>query len=130
MAIPPNQIRPTSSEEEGGPVGRKFYIMRGDLSRPGPPSLELVNEKKLTTGPVGIAPFPPRRGFIDFPETPLFVFGKAPGHKVRDFESYHVYWLVSDRAKTVFETVDPEAFSFAKCDVRLRDGKEGPRHWL
>jgi|CXWL01.1.fsa_nt_gi hypothetical protein len=42
-------------------------------------------------------------------------------------------WLISDRAKCLFEALDPEAFEFCKVDVRLREKgveREGPSYWL
>lgn len=39
-------------------------------------------------------------------------------------------WTLSDRAKSVFEAVDPEAFEFCETTTRFRDGSEAPRYWL
>ena len=61
---------------------------------------------------------------------PLLVFDKKFGRRVRDVERREGFWLVSDRAKSVFESIDPDAFAFLRCEVRLRDGSEGPRYWL
>ncbi|WP_367184935.1 DUF1629 domain-containing protein [uncultured Bradyrhizobium sp.] len=49
----------------------------------------------------------------------------------RDCEGWYGLWLISDRAKSVFEAVDPEAFSFLACDVDVQNGVwDGPRYWF
>ena len=40
------------------------------------------------------------------------------------------YWLVTERMKSVLETLDREAFAFLKCMVQFPDGSEAPPHWL
>jgi hypothetical protein len=72
-----------------------------------------------------------RRGFPEYPETPRFVIGRAKkGPLPSDIELFHSYWFISDRMKVLFETLDPEAFAFNRCDVSLADGTPGPKHWL
>jgi hypothetical protein len=49
----------------------------------------------------------------------------------QDLEEFHAYWLVSDRAKSVFQAVDPAGFAFLACDVRLSSGDyDSPGYWL
>ena len=45
-------------------------------------------------------------------------------------EMFHSYWLISDPLKILFESIDPDAFAFQRCDVKLGDGSTGPVHWL
>lgn len=76
-------------------------------------------------------PPPGRRGFPVYAETPRVVIGgRGKGPPPSDIELYHSYWLVSDRLKSLFKSVDPEAFAFQACDVTVHDGSPGPGHWL
>jgi Protein of unknown function (DUF1629) len=77
-----------------------------------------------------LSPLSGRRGFPDFPETPLILVKKKSHRPLRDLEDCRSYWLISERAKQVFERVDPEAFTFVKCDVRFATGEPGPDYWL
>lgn len=67
------------------------------------------------------------------PSTPPvpYVFDKSKGSLPYDLELCYRWWLISDRAKAVFEQVDPEAFVFVPCDVRVPKGSyHGPNYWL
>lgn len=109
---------------------RKFYIVLSQ-ARSRAAGLRLVNEDELLRdGSSTLSPPAGRRGFRDYPVTPLFLADEKLGRIDRDFERYSHYWLISDRMKSVLEQVDPEAFAFLKCDTRLPDGTDGPRHWL
>jgi hypothetical protein len=91
----------------------------------------LMNEDELFGGRIDVlAPPAGRRGFIDYPVTPLFLADEKLGRIDRDFEAHSEYWLISDRMKSALEQVDPEGFAFLKCDTKLSDGTDGPRHWL
>jgi hypothetical protein len=39
-------------------------------------------------------------------------------------------WLLTERAKEVFEKLDAPAFVFCEAQSRLRDGSDGPSYWL
>jgi len=83
------------------------------------------------TGTGAFYPPPGRFGFPNYPEKPHVVIGKRrKGPVPSDIELFHSYWLVSDRLKLLFESVDPFAFAFQACDVSLRDGARGPVYWL
>jgi hypothetical protein len=85
----------------------------------------LAPDEKILRTPPG------RRGFPNYPEAPRFLFDKKRGLLPKDLELYHEYWLVSDRAKSVFEAVDRAGFTFLACDVRLPHGDyDGPPYWL
>jgi hypothetical protein len=109
---------------------RKFYEMDYvTVSTPG--GYELMNKPALF--PAGARMFltpEGRRGFREYAEMPLFRFDSRLGRAIRDMEPLVGFWLVSDRAKTVLEQVDTDAFAFLECRVELRDGSEGPRYWL
>jgi hypothetical protein len=99
---------------------RKFYVM--DFAyRGGPPAMVLENIDVLVPKTGIRDPFP-GRGFPSYPEPPRFVFGETRDRSPRDLEMYHDYWLISDRSKAVFERVDPAAFAYVACDVRLAKG--------
>jgi Protein of unknown function (DUF1629) len=122
---------PPASRKSGAPKKRKIYLV-SETQTTREPGWDIVNEKSLFRGGPPIF-WPPdgKRGFRDYPETPLFLFDSRRGRRpVRDFEEIDDYWFVSDRVKAVFESVDPEAFEFLKCRVQLRDGSAGPLYWL
>ena len=109
---------------------RKFYIVDTQV-RSRAAGLRLVNDDELFRDGVPIlSPPDGRRGFRDYPVMPVFLANEKAGRIDRDFEIYSGYWLITDRMKSVLETVDPDASEFLKCDTRLPDGAEGPRHWL
>src|SRR5262245_54897964 len=112
------------------PKARKFYIISWSV-RHKLADFEVENLEAIS--PVGWAIRPPagRQGFPVYPEMPRIVIGKRKsGPPPSDIELYHSYWLISDRLKVLFESVDPTAFAFQACDVRLSDGSPGPGYWL
>jgi hypothetical protein len=115
----------------GRPVKRpKFYLVDG---KPGKKASghELLNREKLFQGhPKTLPPPLGRRGFREYPESPVFLADARLGPIDRDFEVYSGFWFISDRMKVVLEGVDPKAFAFLKCKVQLRDGTDGSPHWL
>ena len=112
------------------PKARKFYEMDLNLRVRGRAGYRLENENVLLQGQRLLSPPTGRRGFPEFPEQPRFLFDNKLGHFPRDMELCHSFWLISDRMKTVLETVDPEGFTFLRCEVRLPDGEPGPVSWL
>jgi Immunity protein family (Imm11) len=112
------------------PKTRKFYIITFSTAHK-LADFEIENLDVLCMGARVLAPPPGRRGFPAYPERPRVVIGKrGDGPPPSDLELFHNYWLISDRLKAVFETVDPPAFAFQACDVKLRDGSPGPVYWL
>ena len=76
-------------------------------------------------------PPPGRRGFPAYPEKPRVVIGRRrKGPPPSDIELFHSYWLISGQLKSLFHSLDPQAFAFQACHVTLRDGAPGPEHWL
>ncbi len=106
---------------------RKFYQMEGSLRR-APGGWKLMNSTAVFPGGGQIYHTPKdRRGFPEYAATPVLRFDGKLGQDLKDMDWTGDYWLLSDRAKTVLEQVDPDAFVFQACRVELRDGSDGPR---
>jgi hypothetical protein len=113
------------------PRGREFYKMTYDYNTRGNPDYLVENLSSLAPREEVLRTPRGRRGFPDYPEAPRVLFDKKRGRWPRDLELCHEYWLVSDRAKSIFETIDPAGFAFVACDVRLPHGDHGgPPFWL
>jgi hypothetical protein len=101
---------------------RKFYRVEDYRSRGAAFSFQLENEKEFPHYFERIS---------DLAETPRFLFDKAAARRPRDLAPFWYAWLVSDRTKAVFESVDPNGFEFAQCAMRVRKGTwDGPPYWL
>ena len=112
------------------PKAAKFYIISWSPHH-GLADFEIENLAVLRGGAGALYPPEGERGFPVYPEKPRVVIGKRKsGPSPSDIELYHSYWLISDRLRSVFESVDPSAFAFQACDVKLRDGSAGPVYWL
>jgi Protein of unknown function (DUF1629) len=96
-----------------------------DLRVRGRACYKLENESFLLNGQRLLSPPTGQRGFPEYPEPPRFLFDKRlGGHFPRDLELCHSYWLISDRMKTVLQSVDREGFAFVQCEVRLACNSE------
>jgi hypothetical protein len=74
---------------------------------------------------------PDKGGFPALREKPRIVFDASKGPEPRDLEGgFSGYWLVSERLWQVMKSVDPQAFDFVECDIRLADGTPMPRRFL
>ncbi len=109
---------------------RKFYLMRPDITKGGKAGFELQNLAALLDGRRVLGPPIGKRGFGKFEEPPRVLIDQSLGRALRDLEFYHEYWLVSEKLKLVLETVDPDGVAFVKCEVRNRNGTDGPLYWL
>ena len=73
-------------------------------------------------------------GMPDDMETPVFAFDLTNGSKLSDFEiGDGTRWLVSARAKQVFQAVDKNAFVFRKATTHILDNsgeRAGPDYFL
>lgn len=117
--------------DDNKPKKGEFFALTLDTRQPGPGhGVVFENLKQLLT--------PPRRslrpwegGIPPLKEMPRLVYDPKEGDFPRDLEgSFSGYWLISERLKNVFESVDPDAFAFAKTDFRLQDGTPGPPYYL
>jgi hypothetical protein len=112
------------------PKARKFYII-GCSPTEKRANFEVENLDVLRAGALALYPPEGQRGFPAYREKPRVVIGgRRNAHPPRDIETFHSYWLISDRLKVLFESEDPQAFAFLPCDVKLRDGSTGPVYWL
>lgn len=126
---------------------RIYEFIVGGRSPSGPPGVQWVNQPKRDKAdpyysdelPAGS--HPPKRHPLDsigtgFPmsmPTPLFVLDEAFGRlPLTDGEVLgRDIWLISERAKVVFEAIDREAFEFRQVETRLGNGGElGPKYWI
>ncbi|MCS3763426.1 DUF1629 domain-containing protein [Bradyrhizobium centrosematis] len=107
---------------------RKFYVagIGGFHTAPG---WEMENLAALTDGRQVLIP-PRERGFVPFPETPRLVIDRSLGRAPADWELFHDYRLVSDRMKSLLETLDSEGVRFVRCETRYQDGRAAPTYWL
>lgn len=102
---------------------RRFYAIGPDFRVGRGPGFRVEDESVL----------PPYREYrlpASTPHVP-YVFDKSVGSMPYDLELCYHWWLISDRTKAVFERLDPEAFVFVPCDVRMPHSRyEGPNYWL
>ncbi|MDO5693610.1 MAG: DUF1629 domain-containing protein [Pseudomonadota bacterium] len=111
------------------PKGR-FYTIETDIRGGGKGhGLEIANENKLCA-PGRIVMMPPNGNPDQYPEKPHLVHDPKSGRMPRDLEGLAGIWIVSEQAKQVFESVDPEGFAFTACDFTLSDGSPGPQRYL
>ena len=120
-----------ASPDERKPEKGKFYVIGPDVTGGGRGhGVILENEERLLSPPRRILR-PEDGGFPVLHETPRLVLDPKEGDMPRDLEGgLSGYWLVSERLKQVFETVDPKGFAFAACDFTLADGSMGSQHYL
>ncbi|MDO5693611.1 MAG: DUF1629 domain-containing protein [Pseudomonadota bacterium] len=113
------------------PQKGRFYVIEPDLRGGGKGhGLEIANENKLCA-PGWIVMMPPNGNPDQYPEKPHLVqIKKNSGRMPRDLEGLAGIWIVSEQAKQVFESVDPEGFAFTACDFTLSDGSPGPQYYL
>ncbi|WP_271594987.1 imm11 family protein [Bradyrhizobium sp. CCBAU 65884] len=101
---------------------RRFYEMGPDFNG-GRPGFWVADESVLP--PHGVYRLP-----ASTPPVP-YMFNKSKGSLPYDLERCFHWWLISDRTKAVFERIDPEAFVFVPCDVRVPQGRyQGADYWL
>jgi hypothetical protein len=113
------------------PKTQKFYRLGPEYRTGGAPPYEIENRLKLYwPGLITMTPPRGRRGFPDYPEPPRVLFDRKSHRPPRDLEDCAGYWLISDRAKQLFKTFDPNGFAFFKCETRFTSGESGPDYFL
>lgn len=68
-----------------------------------------------------------KRGFANVRAQPHLLYNRKNGRMPRDLEPFGDYWLVSERTKDCFESIDAEAFDFLECVFTLPDSSPGPK---
>ncbi|MCQ3031207.1 DUF1629 domain-containing protein [Pseudomonas syringae] len=113
------------------PEKEQFYVLQSDPRGGGPGTdVEIDNLDALLTPPSRILR-PVNGGFPALQEVPHLVHANKSKRMPRDLEGgFSGYWLVSERLKQVFESIDPDGFEFLACDYTLPDGSNGPPHYL
>ena len=119
----------------------QYYEFSNDYTRGGPPGWELLNYDHLQAdggklnakvgwpdGYLVLPRFPYR--VPDYVEPPRFVIDKKLGRPPRDIECIDGFFFVSAGMKQVFESLDPDACEFRRCETILKDGEPGPETWL
>lgn len=91
--------------------------------------IEIANEAALAL-PGAHTVEPPSGDPAQYPERPHLVHVPELGDLPRDFENLFGIWIVSEALKRVFESVDPEGFTFVTCDFTLADGTTGPQYYF
>ncbi len=117
--------------DDNKPKKGEFFALTLDTRQPGPGhGVVFENLKQLLTPPKrSLRPW--EGGIPPLKEMPRLVYDPKEGDFPRDLEgSFSEYWLISERLKNVFGSVDPDAFAFAKTDFRLQDGTPGPPYYL
>lgn len=115
-------------EVPNAPQLGEFYVMSQDFDEPCH-GVELVNAPVLR--PAGRAIIRPEvGGFPKFDEVPR-LRETSPEMTLRDFQvGFEGYWLVSERLKRIFESVDQDAFEFAECEFVKYEGTSGDSYFL
>ncbi|WP_084583746.1 imm11 family protein [Sphingomonas azotifigens] len=89
---------------------------------------EIIDEAAFKFSRPG--PHPGGAGFPDYEGVPILRFNPKR-KRISDLNQNGRLWIVSDRAKKLFERVDPEAFEFRPTKA-IKSGKslEGNVYWL
>ena len=107
-----------------------FYDIGPDLRGGGKShGLEIDNYDRLWA-PGWAVMLPPNGDPDQYPEKPQLIHQPKLGGTPRDLEGLAGIWIISERAKAVFEAVDPSGFAFATCDFKLADGSPGDQRYL
>ncbi len=123
---------PNAERKSSRRKAAKFYILR-DPPREWPSGREFLNQEEVCRGsgsPILSAPSPFQRGFRDYAVRPRFRVGKRLGIKPYDVERYSEYWLVSDRAKQLFDEIHASDFTYLAVDTEFDPGSEPTTYWL
>jgi hypothetical protein len=121
---------PAASSEHASQKRGNFLIPALTIAQVARPLLKSKTKALVWAEHAVFASHPYRRGFPNYPEPPRILLNKKAHRPIRDLEDCSGYWLISDRAKQLFETLDPDGFAFVKCEVRFIDSDLGPDLWL
>jgi hypothetical protein len=111
---------------------KKFYELRCALVEYSS-GREFLNEDEVCAGSgskILSAPSRFQRGFRNYAIRPRFRISKRLGREPYDVEFYGDYWLVSDRAKQLFDKICEADFSYLAVDTEVDPGFESTTYWL
>ncbi|MFB9115133.1 imm11 family protein [Xanthomonas arboricola pv. corylina] len=114
---------------ENGPHKGEFYTLSPDMR--GSRGHGVVFENKASFPlPTHLSLEQSGSGIKEFSDVPR-LRQSQPDQMVNDLDSsFRGYWLVSDPLKELFESIDSEAFSFAKCEFTLYNGSQAAPHYF
>jgi hypothetical protein len=123
------QIEISATDKSSSRRG-SFYVIRPDIRGGGKGhGLRIANEDRLWA-PGWAVMLPPDGNPDQYPEKPQLVHIPKFGRMPRDVEIFSGIWIVSELAKKIFESIDPEGFAFTACDFTLANGSHGDQHYL
>src|SRR5688572_24653811 len=111
---------------------QRFYILHAP-ARELPSGWEFLNEDEVCRGSGSVilaAPSPFQRGFRNYRVRPRIRVSKRLGRKPYDVEFYSEYWLVSDRAKRLFDQINRTDFTYLAVDTEFDPGSDTTTYWL
>jgi hypothetical protein len=115
-----------------GSKERKFYELLYPLVEYSS-GRKFLNEEEVCSGsgsPILSVPSRFQRGFRNYAIRPRFRISKRLGRKPYDVELYTDYWLVSDRAKQLFDRISTTDFTYLAVDTEFDSGCEPTTYWL
>jgi hypothetical protein len=124
-------IHADKSEGNSSKAERKYYQLDIDMGLPDAPLQVWVNEKRLRENFLADRN-QPFLGLV-FSESPKIAFDREDRRgQLRDVYFMMLgIWLVADRVKSLFESIDSDAFAFVKADVDYRNfDKLGHGFWF
>jgi hypothetical protein len=115
-----------------GPNTQSFYLV-DNWARATASGKEFLNEADVCWGSGATILSPPSiwdRGFRPYTVRPRFRISERLGRRVPDIEKYGGYWLISEAAKQVLDTVSPDDFTYLPIDVEVDPGCDPVSYWL
>jgi hypothetical protein len=114
------------------PRAEQFYILTYP-ARELASGREFLNQEEVCQGSGSAILYPPspfQRGFRKYRVRPRFRVSKRLGRKPYDVEPYSEYWLVSDRAKHLFDEINKTDFTYLAVDTEVDPGSDPTTYWL
>lgn len=110
---------------------RKHLRISNDFAK-NPPGLIFENKQDLIPKGLNVFTCPDDggRGFSWLTGRPRFKYSKRRGRTPKDLERVFDYWLLKEKAKALFQKIDPQGFDFAECDVDLGTDDKSEKFWL
>lgn len=127
--IEPMSLNEVIKIAESKPQKGEFYTLSPDMRGSRGHGVVFENDKNFPL-PANLRLEQSGSGIKEFKDVPR-LRQSHPDQMVNDLDSsFRGYWLVSETLKNVFESLDPEAFSFAKCEFTLYDGSQAAPHYF